>query len=253
MSTIAKEAVKPSNGIAKKINVERKVFVTSDYKIFKRVTGNRLLSISHVAKLKESMKQHDLMIPIIVNENFEVIDGQHRLQARTEITFPVYYIIINGLGIHDTQKANANNKNWTSSDFLNFYCEQNYHFYKAFKEFQDRFQFSIQVCMVLLGGHSIRIPDFNQGEFTIINKDRAVSTAEKIYELERFYKQFKRRSFIYAINRALQHTGFSFEEFINKVSYQSSKLVDCTNAEQYLKIIEDIYNFKRKPEEKIRF
>jgi len=235
--------------------VDNKIYTTSDYSIFKRISGNRIVNANHVKKLKESMNEHDLMIPIIVNENMEVIDGQHRLQARTELGISVPYVIISGLSIHDTQKANANNKNWAGEDFLNFYCEQNYYAYKVFRNFKEKYRFSMQVTMGLLAGWTMQNNEFNNGLLMVSpdNLEKAEKIALCIYSIEPFYKGYKRRSFVFAIVKLMANEQFDFEEFMNKLSYQSSKMVDCVNIEQYLKIIEDIYNYKRKAEDKVRF
>lgn len=232
-----------------------KILQTKDYSIFKRINGNRNVDKNHVKNIRESMKEQDLMIPIIINSEFEVIDGQHRLQARNDLGLPVYYVIVDGLGIRETQRVNINNKNWTANDFLNTYCELNYYHYKVYADFKKRFRFGHQETVMLLSGVSgggEQVKEFSNGDFTVSNLEYATDVAEKIYQIEPFYLGFKRRSFIFAFCRALKNESFDFEEFINKLSYQSSKLVDCTNTVQYLKIIEEIYNFKRKIEDKIR-
>lgn|SRR5690348_11281865 len=239
--------------IAHKNLNENKILTTKLYDDFKSIIGNRNININHLNKLKESLKEKDLKIPIIVNEKLEVIDGQHRLQARRELNLPVYYIIISGLGITDTQKANANNKNWNSNDFLKFYVSQNYYHYKIFQTFQNKWKFNIWECLALLGFNDFSSREFYNGEFVSGNIDVANDMADKIYQIEPFYKGFKRRGFVLAMIKLLKNKEFDFEDFIQKLSYQSSKMVDCTTTAQYLKIIEEIYNYKRRNEEKIRF
>lgn len=237
----------------KPVNIENKIYTTSDYSMFKSLSGNRILNTPHVNDLKESMKERDLKIPIIINEKNQVVDGQHRLQARIELKLPVYYIIASGLNIHDTQKANANNKNWIGGDFLNFYVSQNYHHYKILKEFQDKFRFTNQISRILLQGNQNHDEkEYRSGGFTTNGTDHAYKYAERLYQLEPFYKGFKRRSFVLAMVHAFNNPAFNFDQFLGKIRYQSTKLVDCTGIDQYLKIIEDIYNFKRSPEDKIR-
>lgn len=234
------------------------VLVTSVYGQFKKVLGNRPLDLLHVKRLKESIADEDLMIPIIVNEKREVIDGQHRLKAREELGKPVYYIVIDGLGIHQTQRANQTNKTWTLDDYLNTYVELNFHHYKIYKQFKARWKFSNSECIALLsgkvyGGNGEGHKDFQTGQFGVKNLDWANDVAQKIYQIEPYYAGFKRRSFIFALIAAISNSDFDFDEFIQKLSYQSSKMVHCTSKAQYLRLVEEIYNYKRKTEEKIRF
>ena len=44
------------------------------------------------------MTEKLLMCPIIVNENYEIIDGQHRYSASKELGLPIRYIVGEGYG-----------------------------------------------------------------------------------------------------------------------------------------------------------
>lgn len=232
--------------------IETKVFTTKDYSLFKRVTGNRAVNSSHVLRIKNSMVDNDLMIPIVVNDKMEVIDGQHRLAARQLAKLPVYYVVVNGLGIEETQRANQNNKNWTTVDFLNHYVELNYHYYKELKSFVKKWEISIGEAMSLLSSQGRDYNIFNSGNFIIDDAEFAVTVAEAIHALKNYYAGYKRRNFILAIKTCMRKKEFDIEEFIKKISYQQTKMVDCTSTVEYLKVIENIYNYMRKTEEKIR-
>jgi hypothetical protein len=233
------------------------VLSTSDYSLFKRQAGNRVINAGHVKRLTESIKQQDLMIPIIVNNKMEVIDGQHRLEARTRLKAPVYYLVVDGYGLAETQRVNANNKNWNIADFVDGYVEMNYYHYKVYKQFRNRYQFGHQESMMLLSGlkqgDGNGWKEFQSGGFCVVDLDKANDVAEKIYAIEPYYAGYKRRSFVMAILHCFKHDEYNHEEFIQKLAYQSSKLVHCVTIVQYLKIIDEIYNYKRKPEDKIRF
>ncbi len=51
----------------------------------------------YVENIKKSMQKNFLISTIIVNENFEVIDGQHRLIASKDLGLPIYYFINNNM------------------------------------------------------------------------------------------------------------------------------------------------------------
>jgi hypothetical protein len=42
--------------------------------------------------------------------------------------------------------------------------------------------------------------------------------------------------------KAIGTKGFDYEKFLSKCEYQSRKLVKCANTEQYLGVIQEIYN-----------
>lgn len=237
------------------VNAEGKVHQTEDYKIFKRIIGNRILDDRHINRLIKSMKKKDLMIPIIVNEKLEVVDGQHRLQARKELGIPVYYIVIDGMGLKETQEANINIQKWSPDNVMDAYVEQGYKHYKIYKQFKERYRFGHVETMIILSDNNNygMTMNFRSGDFCVSDINKAELFAENMYRIEKYYKGFKRRSFVLAIRIALNNEKFDIEEFIKKLSYQSSKMVDCTNIDQYLHLIDEIYNFKKKIKDKVRF
>jgi len=124
---------------------------TKNYDQFKILKGNRTVNMLHVEKLKISFGRKYLLSPIIVNENFEIIDGQHRFVAAKELGLPVYYIAIGGYSLMDIQIYNTNASNWKKKDFLNMYCDLGRPAYVQFKKFMDTYpDFGIRACESLI-------------------------------------------------------------------------------------------------------
>ena len=98
---------------AKKINT---IYETTDYAMFKALNGNRRLNIHHANRLMKSIEQESLCVPIIINENYEVIDGQHRLYCWEKLGLPAYYVLIPGYRLPQVQRLNNNSKTWKISD-----------------------------------------------------------------------------------------------------------------------------------------
>lgn len=84
------------------------VYETTDYDKFVIVDGNRI--IDHVEHIKQSMKEHYVPNAILVNEKFEILDGQNRFKAQKELGKPVRYIVEEGLGIVDARAMNRGPK-----------------------------------------------------------------------------------------------------------------------------------------------
>jgi hypothetical protein len=105
----------PKNGSALKNTVitdqpVNMVYITTKYSQFKILSDNRDVNSLHVKRLVESFNDMHLVCPIIVNENMEVIDGQHRLQASIETGLPIYYIQVPGYGIREVQRFKCQSK-----------------------------------------------------------------------------------------------------------------------------------------------
>ena len=61
---------------------------TKDYDLLKNIDGNRSINQLHVKRLSNSMMNKHLISPIIVNEKYQIIDGQHRFEASKILTYP---------------------------------------------------------------------------------------------------------------------------------------------------------------------
>lgn len=106
-------------------NISGKIYRTNDYDIFKVLKGNRDVKSSRVNKIISSIKKVGyIQSPIIINENYEIIDGQGRLQALKKLGLPVDFIISPGAGIDECISMNINMENWTLKDYIDSYAER---------------------------------------------------------------------------------------------------------------------------------
>lgn len=97
------------------------VYKTDDLSIFQLSEFNRTVFLKQemIDQAKEG-----LISPLVVNENFVVIDGQHRLAAAKEAGVPVEYIIKPGLDKHDIVRMNTIQRKWTLKDYIEAYANQ---------------------------------------------------------------------------------------------------------------------------------
>ena len=100
------------------MQVVNQVNSTNDYSKFKTLQGNRNVNSLHIRRLKESFKEKYLLSPIVVNQNYEIIDGQHRFEAAKELNLPVNFIICNDYSLKEVQLLNTNMKNWKKRGLL---------------------------------------------------------------------------------------------------------------------------------------
>ena len=233
------------------------VLMTNDYSKFSYISGNRDVNDLHIKRLTQSMKEKYITVPIIVNEKHQIIDGQHRFQSAKQLGKPVYFIKVNGLKLQDVHRLNTNTKNWTADSYLDGYCKLGKKEYIIYRDFKEKFGFGHNETQALLsnltrmGGN--KNEQFKDGNFVVVDYDLAVRNAEKISMCSKYYDGYKRRSFVYAMLDLFNNEDYSHPEFLNKLSFQSIKLQDCTTVDQYLTLMEEIYNFKRTKATKVRF
>lgn len=239
---------------------ELKVYTTKDYSLFTAMKGNRDINPLHLARLKESMSKNVLTTIIIVNDNYEIIDGQHRFTVSKELGLPINYIVCENYGLKEVQILNTNMKSWTIGDYVDGFCDLGKEDYILFRQFMKKYKLTNQVSMYILGGSMVSGSNkvspstlFKEGLFKVKNYSESVDIAEKIQSIKPYYDGYKRRSFVYAIIHLLKNKDFNFDEFINKLSLQPKKLQDCINVSQYKEVIESIYNYKRREKVNLRF
>lgn len=230
---------------------------TKDYSQFKSLEGNRDINRLHYNRLLKSMADKYLFTLIIVNEHYEIIDGQHRFEVIKELGLPMYYIVCNGYGVNEVQILNQNSKNWTTDDFMNGYCDMNIEDYILYRKFKKKYKFGHNETQAMLQGkptHGGAIAiEFKNGNFKATHYEEACVLADKIYQVREYYDGFNRRFFILAMLKLFDNDNFNFDEFLHKLAIQPYSLVDCVSTDQYVMLIEEIYNYKRRTKVGLRY
>lgn len=231
---------------AKKINT---IYETTDYAMFKALNGNRRLNIHHANRLMKSIEQESLCVPIIINENYEVIDGQHRLYCWEKLGLPAYYVLIPGYRLPQVQRLNNNSKTWKISDYADSYCELGYKDYCKYKEFRKMYDIGDYECIAMLEGNmrgsGKSFANFRDGKFKIKSWNRACKEAEEITKYKPLYDGWKKRSFVIAMLHLINHKDFKPNQLLNKFKKFPSKVQDCVNSEQYIAMLDKLYNYNQ--------
>ena len=231
------------------------VHTTTDYHLFKPIDGNRTKNVLHLARLRKSISERYLFTIIVVNEKYEIIDGQHRFEIVKELGLPLNYVICKNYGLPEVHILNQNAKTWNSTDYLSGFCKLGITDYIEFEKFIKANDLPFQIGLLLLsGGDSTRHFElFKSGNFKILDLDFAEKTVQKLHIIGKYYEGYKRRWFVYALIKLLNKDNFEFTEFLQKLKLQPTALQDCINVHQYVELIEEIYNYRRSVKVNLRF
>jgi hypothetical protein len=253
------------------VNSDATIFTTKNYGMFKRIVGNRPRNEAHVIRLMKSFKKEYLFTLLIVNEFFEIIDGQHRLEACSRLGLEVNYRIIPGLRLKDCQRYNTVDKIWGKSAFLESYCELDTKPYKQLKEFMTNYpEFSIGVAEAIMTNNiagvnnrkrlqkgakndSERIHFFQEGLFKVPDLKLAYENAAKIVEYKSYFKYYNNGAFVRTLIPLFKNPKFNHELMLQKLEKQPTSLVRCASVEQYKLLIESIYNYRSKNPVNLRY
>ena len=74
-----------------------------------------------------------------MNENYEIIDGQHRFNACKLLNAPIYFIIVSGYTQKELQALNQSTFAWTYENYLDYYSSIGSEEYRAFKDFKCKY------------------------------------------------------------------------------------------------------------------
>tara|TARA_R110000868_G_scaffold50875_2_gene161957 strand:- start:4326 stop:5039 length:714 start_codon:yes stop_codon:yes gene_type:complete len=233
----------------------KQVYTTTQYSLFKSISGNRTKNLIHLNRLKKSMSENYLFTIIIVNEKNEIIDGQHRFDVIKELKLPLHYIICNGYGLNEVHLLNQNSKIWTTADYLEGYSNMGYSDYVEFKKFAVKNKINNQIAMYLLSGKDggRMGKEFNSGQFKIKNLNESQEKMDKLHLCGEYFPQYKTRWFVFAMERLFRNSNFNFNEFLKKLKIQPTALKPCIDVAQYLSLIEEIYNYRRGEKVNLRY
>tara|TARA_B100000212_G_scaffold49308_1_gene31766 strand:+ start:3064 stop:3801 length:738 start_codon:yes stop_codon:yes gene_type:complete len=223
-----------------------KIYSTTEYNLFKKLRGNRAVNELHVRKLVEAIKEKDLQIPIIVDHDMNVLDGQHRLDAYKIVGNPISYIIKDKFELQDVRNVNSVNRKWTLTEYLMSYCKLGKKDYQLLEWFHRTYEFGIAECVAMLNGKGYTnvtsLKDFRKGEFVIENLEQGKTWAKNINACGEYFQYYKKGTFVRAMLSAMKDKTFSFKIFIKRLSNNSSKLKNQGSRNDFIVNIERVYN-----------
>lgn len=224
------------------------IFETEDYSVFKTLQGNRDVSPHRVAKIKKSIQERGyLPVPILVNEKYEIIDGQGRFAVCKELGLPIYFIKHHGLTIEDCVAMNVNSTNWSTDDYIHSYAERGNQYYIALEGYMLRYpMLPIDVILSVLRRNSSK-----GAARKIVNSGKLrfnmTSHREFVAEFE-FLKEIKRRcsrvNDLFAFWFCSRIKSAEKERLISVAEKYSKDIAVGSKCGDICEIIEEKYNYR---------
>lgn len=228
------------------------VYVSSDYGKFKRLLGNRAVTNKRVGIIKRSIENYGYISnPIIVNEKYEVIDGQGRLEALRQLGRPIEYVIQPGLSITECMAMNLKPTSWSLADFVESFAEQGNENYQRLVMLQKKYGFSYSL-LYSIGTHgSVKsvgsaLQKLRLGDFKLTAEDAQVKD-----EICKYLSEFKdvqkiiggRSDAFYCVIAWVGFLpGVDKERLRVSVHQQYRKIPPVAKIESTLTAISDVYN-----------
>jgi len=231
---------------------EGKLYETTNYDMFKFVEWNRGISTRQINALKRSIQINNMLSlnPIIVDREFNVIDGQHRLTVAKEMQVPIYFII-GDVSHSDMINLNTSQRNWQQIDYINYYAKQGDINYEKLKYIIDNNTFTITEVTILLDRDGKK-EMLSKGHYIIHNEyevNRRLNLLKKVKSLygDRLYQVQ-----CIALKIALDHKEFKINHFLKNLERNTEKFRAAAKVIEQVRVIEDIYNYRLQRSNHIR-
>lgn len=237
------------------------VLETRDYSIFKFRHDNREIKPNHVKYLTKKMKDKGWLktSTVVINGNGDIIDGQHRVKAAIEAAVPIRFRVERGAGIEEITEMNTGQRNWSPFDHLHKFVARGNENYIKFDNFIKEFpMFRITECAMFLnnGISTVDRRVFEEGRWIAKDVNVARKWANNVLSLKPYFEKYYNKSiFVRAMIKVFttKKDVFNFDQFLHKVKLRPSMIYACGTVEQYVEMIEDIYNYKRSDKVNLRF
>jgi hypothetical protein len=230
---------------------------TKDYEQFKFLSGNRPIDRYHLKKLKGSIEKSNRLDlhPIIINQNNEIIDGQHRYIVAKELGLQLFYIKSDTIEDLHLIECNFNQKAFEVENFIHFFAikEKTAEYIELYNILKETRLKPKAVLNLIIGVVSPQILDFlkigkfkfpgNQPYREIINFYLDFSS----YVKERKIKplgMFTNHNFAKALRILFLTTGFEKEVFFRKLDLKWFELKPQSSAQDWYFLLLSIYNHK---------
>ena len=232
-----------------------KVYETTDYDKFSFVIGNRAVKTKGAKwnALFTSIKEHGQLEPALVNERFEVINGQHRLVCCKELGVPFKYTF----GKYNASceiigEANRGSK-WGVREYVNFYSSQtdaraiNYKYFEALRTEFHLGDSSLTVIINANDGTSVR-DAIKTGKLKISSAmyDTLRKCLFELYELgfDKWLKDNRRNARAYwaAITYAWRNPEVDMKRLMKVMWENEYRVPSTTKTTELLRALSEIYN-----------
>lgn len=243
------------------------VYETTDYEKFKFLNQNRNVDTARIDKIISSMQEKLLKTEILVNKNFEIIDGQHRYCALRKLGLPIRYVIDPEAGIEDCRRMNQYNKSWMIQDWVLSWAEcddeetaKNYkNLMQCINDYNMPTYRILRLCNASRYTNKnkelvskIKSGDLKFSEENVTDLARTVTMVNDLISALAFTKKTN-DVFWYSAKVMFETEGYKHQTMIKNCRLYRSTFAMTANMETQLKEFSRIYNKRLRRENQLYF
>ena len=246
---------------------------TVEYDQFTHIQGNRPIEEPNVKAIANQLQQHAQIVPIVVNSKYQVIDGQHRLEACRRLKIPVKFIVEKGANMDAVITANAVGKKWSEMDHINRHAVEGKREYiqlqKWVKECKTLgFNYGPSIMMAQLSGTRRSCYMYDDGKVRAADRH---SSAKRLYgvgtvikvgmfqfpsiEQSKAFRSalikfnefpfYQKSAFVSAINQCLKIDEFDVDRLLEAAQKYPRRFTNEVTSADFIQMIEKAYNYRK--------
>lgn len=241
-----------------------KIEHTYDYDRFKLVGINRKVDKKHVQTLSGAIQNRNLLhlFPLVVNTDWEVMDGQHRLSSvkiiAQKLSLPIYYIMDPNITMDDMRILNSNKVNWKNIDYINYYvAKKNKNYIEIAKFMKAHPLVNLSAVMAIISSEKRDMKKLKEGNFVADRVDKGHFIMECVYDLRKNMlptDQFwKSGSFIYAMKHIIDTKKYKHQVMMASEKNHRDHWIGQSTPRAYIYEMNKIYNYHAPENERVDF
>ena len=239
-------------------NTTSTVQQSTQYSRFKFMFNNRDQSRGHIEALKKAFEEVGNLTevqPILVNEKFEIIDGQHRFVAAKDLGAPIFFTVRPGLGISDARSMNILHRSWTTDDFAQSYASSGDPNYVKYLQLREDYGFnhSITIAYVEGGENKGMFAGFRRGDFVLTDEAGSRNRLDKLSEVLALTPVVGvDKNFAFAFLKVLNTQGYDHNRMLQKLEAHPELMRRYGSISEYMRAMEEIYNYGNREAGRVR-
>lgn len=220
--------------------------------------ANRDIVRPHVERLKELIRKYGYInsLPIIVDEDGMIIDGQHRFIACQELKIEPPIVVDASFDI--VPILNSTQLRWTIVDYVKYYAAKGYEHYVVLEQLCKAKDLKPGIIYNIIFGKSVdktglarsaaKFPlkdgSFKFPDLSKKGLDKIERKIDKVMHLVHLLNLPKTDRLIIAIARLATDPHFVFDTMEAKIEYQKARIYRCSTIQEYMQMLANIYNNK---------
>lgn len=236
---------------------------TRDYDQFDVFSFNREVDFSRVEKIKKAIEENGFLVPILVNQDNLVVDGQHRLEAAKILGCEIAYV---KYPIDEEKVAlviadlNTTSRTWRTVDYLYMWNDKRKDAYVWLQSKMDEHTILFSDIYKMFAG---AVGDlvavgkaFRRGTltFTDTQKKRLSERMSNLTEIRNLEKRFSDfgPGFSSALAKAVSSKNYEHQRMVSVIKEYPGTLLRARTTGEYCEQIEQMYNKSLPPKKRIR-